>query len=271
MPREAKVLMPHDPSHRRCSLRVSVIVTVMLLGQLGCGTESRDDAGVPLPEIVAKAVAFHGGDVYDHLAISMTITSLSGSFQIETTREGGSFENIVTGLAGPDGVERRVRVTNDAVQEWRDGVEIELDAEGARRARAYVDARVFFPFLPFTLEGGDIQFDDRGIENWHGVALHKVKVTFVSGTSNDADDSYMFWFDPDTGRVEQFGYDFAGGLRYRKAIEFNRVGGILFSDQDNYAIDGGRIPVDTLSPDYVDESMALLSTVVISDISVEPL
>ena len=68
----------------------------------------------------------------------------------------------------------------------------------------------------------------------------------------------MFWFDPDTGRVEQFGYDFNGGLRYRKAVEFNRVGGILFSDQENYAIDGGRIPVDTLSPDYVDESMALL-------------
>ena len=252
-------------------MRVSVIATVLLLGPLGCGTGSRDDAGVPLPEIVAKAIAFHGGDVYDHLAISMTITSLSGSFQIETTREGGSFEQIVTGRVGPDGVERRVRLTNDTVQEWRDGVEIARVDEGVRRARTFVDARVFFPFLPFTLEGGDIQFDDRGIETWHGVALHKVKVTFAAGTSNDADDNYMFWFDPDTGRVEQFGYDFNGGLRYRKAVEFNRVGGILFSNQENYAIDGGRIPVDTLSPDYVDESMALLSTVVISDITVEPM
>ena len=252
-------------------MRVSIIATVLLLGPLGCGTGSLDDTGVPLPEIVAKAIAFHGGDVYDHLAISMTITSLSGSFQVETTREGERFEHIVTGRVGPGGVERRVRLTNDAVQEWRDGVEIQLDDVGVRRARAYVNARVFFPFLPFTLKGGDIQFDDRGIETWQGVALHKVKVTFAVGTSNDADDSYMFWFDPDTGRVEQFGYDFNGGLRYRKAVEFNRVGGMLFSDQENYAIDGGRIPVDTLSPDYVDESMALLSTVVISHITVEPL
>ena len=252
-------------------MRVSVIPAILLLGPLGCGTGSRDDAGVLLPKIVAKAIAFHGGDVYDHLAISMTITSLSGSFQIETTRDGGSFEHIVTGRVGPNSVERRVRLTNDAVQEWRDGVEIELDDEAVRLARAYVDARVFFPFLPFTLEGGDIQFDDLGIENWHGVALHKVKVIFATGTSNDADDSYMFWFDPNTGRVEQFGYDFNGGLRYRKAVEFTRVGGILFSNQENYAIDGGRIPVDTLSPDYVDESMALLSTVVISNITVEPI
>ena len=98
-----------------------------------------------------------------------------------------------------------------------------------------------------------------------------MKVSFTPGTSNDADDAYTFWFDPDTGRVEQFGYDFNGGLRFRKATVFNRVGGVLFSDQENYAIDGGKVPVDTLSPEYVRENMELLSTVVLSDITVEPL
>ena len=253
-------------------MRMLAVTTSLLLGALGgCTTEPSSDPSVPMPEIVTKAIEFHGGDVYDHSAISITITSLSGSFGIETRRTGGNFEHTVTGHAAPDGVERRVELTNDAVREWRDGLETELDDEGARRARAFVDARVFFPLLPFTLEGGDVQFDDRGIENWHGVDLHKVKITFTSGTSNDADDSYMFWFDPNTGRVEQFGYDFSGGLRFRKAAEFNRVGGILFSDQKNYAINGARIPVDRLSPDYVDENMSLLSTVVISDISVDPL
>ena len=228
--------------------------------------------GPSVPEIVAKAIDFHGGDLYEHSRMVMTITSLSGSFQIEATREGGNFEYVVAGMVGrEDPVERRVRLTNDTVQEWRDGVESELDTEGERRARAFADARVFFPLLPYTLKGGDIHFQDRGLETWDGRELRRVRVSFTPGTSNDADDAYTFWFDPDTGRMEQFGYDFDGGLRFRKATAFNRVGGVLFSDQENYAVEGGKVPVDTLLPEYVSEEMELLSTVVISDISVEPL
>ena len=225
-----------------------------------------------LPEIVAKAIDFHGGDLYEHSQIVITITSLSGSFLIEATRDGGNFEYVVTGMVGLDNsVERRVRLTNDTVQEWRDGVETKLDTEGERLARTFANARVFFPLLPYTLKGGNIQFQDRGLETWDNRELRRVRVSFTPGTSNDADDGYTFWFDPDTGRMEQFGYDFDGGLRFRKAIAFNRVGGVLFSDQENYAVNGGKVPVDTLLPDYVAEEMELLSTVVISNISVEPL
>ena len=45
----------------------------------------------------------------------------------------------------------------------------------------------------------------------------------------------------------------------------------MFSTQENYAIDGGRVPVETLSPDYIAANMNLISTVVISDVTVEPL
>jgi len=116
-----------------------------------------------------------------------------------------------------------------------------------------------------------VNYEDLGIETWEGRDLHKVRVSFTPGTSNDADDAYMFWFDPETGQMEQFGYDFDGGLRFRKGIEFQQVGGVIFSTQENYAIDGGRVPVGMLSPSYVAENMSLLSTVVISDVMVEPL
>jgi hypothetical protein len=46
---------------------------------------------------------------------------------------------------------------------------------------------------------------------------------------------------------------------------------VLFSTQENYAIDGGRVPVNMLSPEYVEENMELLSTVTVSNVSVEPL
>ena len=244
------------------------IVVASLAATAACGTSSADP---DLPEIVARAIEHHGGDLYEGSQISMTITSLSGSFQIDATRDGGRFEHVVTDPARDGRPERRVELTNDGVQEWRGGQEVALDAEGERRARAFADARVFFPLLPYTLKGGDIHFEDRGLETWDGRELQRVKVTFTPGTSNDADDAYMFWFDPETGRVEQFGYDFDNGLRFRKATSFQRVGGVLFSDQENYAVDGGKVPVDTLTPEYVAESMRLLSRVVISDVTVEPL
>ena len=250
-----------------------LILLTILAGGTGCGTEnSVSSLSLPLnmPSIVAKSIEFHGGNLYEGSAITMTITSLSGSFQIEATRQGGQFDHAVIGTTR-EGVERRVRVTNDAVQEWRGGEEVELDEQEVTRARAFVDARVFFPLLPYTLNGGDVNYEDLGIETWEGRDLHKIRVSFTPGTSNDADDAYMFWFDPETGQMEQFGYDFDGGLRFRKGIEFQQVGGVIFSTQENYAIDGGRVPVGMLSPSYVAENMSLLSTVVISDVTVEPL
>ena len=248
---------------------VAGVLAAAIVVPAACGGTAAPDPD--LPAIVAQSIAHHGGDLYERSKITMTITSLSGSFDIEATRDGGMFEFMVTNPARGDRPERRVRLNNDGVTEWLDGVESSLDAEGEQRARAFVNARVFFPLLPYTLKGGDIHFEDRGLERWEGRELQRVKVSFAPGTRNDADDAYTFWFDPDSGRVEQFGYDFDNGLRFRRATSFERVGGVLFSDQDNYAVDGGKVPVDTLAPDYVAGTMRLLSTVRISDVTVEPL
>ena len=253
-------------------MRLRRLIPVILLGLAVCGAACSTGAPEPdQPDIVAQSIEFHGGDVYESSRITMTITSLSGSFRIEATRDGSEFEHVVINPAADGRPERRVQLTNDSVTEWRGGEEFPLDEENQRRARAFVDARVFFPLLPYTLKGGDVHFEDRGLETWDGRELRRMKVTFTPGSSNDADDAYTFWFDPETGRVEQFGYDFDNGLRLRKATSFQEVGGVVFSDQENYAVDGGKVPVDTLTPEYVASSMRLLSTVVISDVTVEPL
>ena len=64
-------------------------VTVALAGVLatGCATgEAPSGAQPDLLPIVAKSIEFHGGDVYEHSAVSLTITSLSGS---STSSPGG--------------------------------------------------------------------------------------------------------------------------------------------------------------------------------------
>ena len=73
-------------------MRLSVLTVVIALTSLaGCGPAGRSaDPGPVLPDIIQTAIDFHGGDLYEGSRMTMTITSLSGSFQIEATREGGA-------------------------------------------------------------------------------------------------------------------------------------------------------------------------------------
>ena len=63
------------------------IVAAVAVAAVACGPAPAP--GPPLPEIVEKAIAYHGGDLYERSRIRMTISSLSGSFDIEAMRDGG--------------------------------------------------------------------------------------------------------------------------------------------------------------------------------------
>ncbi len=255
---------------RRRLLAGLIVVGCTLV--IGPGAVRAQEKVTRLP-IVDKAIEFHGGDLYESSVISLRVESLSGGFDL-TAKLGEQFAYTVSGEVGrEEKYLRKVNYTNDSVQEWRDGVEQQLDEQTAQRARDFVNARAYFPFLPYGLNGDNVFKEDLGLETWEGRQLHKVRVSFRAGTSTDADDTYMYWFDPETGRVEALAYDFKvgnGGLRFRKPIAYQKVGGILYSDQENYAVNGQGFSVDLLTPEYIRNEMKLLSTVRISNIKVEP-
>jgi len=134
-------------------------------------------------------------------------------------------------------------------------------------------ARVYFVYLPFRLNDDSAIKQDLGMEIWNDRPLHKVKVSFVPGSSSGAEDEFLYWFDPETARLEQFAYSFSGdpgGLRFRTAFDYRRVGGILFFDQENRGVDGDGRSVDEIRPDSV-ASWDLVSTVTLHEIKVQPL
>ena len=59
-------------------------------------------------------------------------------------------------------------------------------------------------------------------------------------------------------------------MRFRRAFNYRRVGGILFFDQENWGIDGPGLGVDQIDPEFV-RSLPHVSTVELEDIRVEPL
>jgi hypothetical protein len=222
--------------------------------------------------IVDRAIEHHGGDRYAASETALDLCSLSGCFHLVVRVDGGLYDYDVRGEVR--GVERRVRASNDRVERWDDGEPAALDPEGERRARDFVDARVYFPFLPYRLNDPGVYKQDLGLERWGERELHKVKVTFERGSSSAAEDEYLYWFDPGSGRLEQFAYSFAGspgGLRFRRGHGHRRVGGLLFFDQENLGVDEDGLAVDQVTPEFVAARMRKVSDVVLRGIAVRSL
>jgi hypothetical protein len=223
-------------------------------------------------DMVDRAIAMHGGEIYRNSEIALTMSSKSGDFRIEVKNNDGVYDYRVTDLRADSGtVYRHSNLGenySDILERYENGEAVELDEEGRAAVSNAVAARVWFAFLPLRLNDGNTYKEDQGLETWNGRQLHRVKVTFEAGTSNRSQDAYAFWFDPETARLEQFAYSFDGGLRFRPLENYRQVGGVMFYDQPNFAIDGPGLSVDLITPEYVENEMELLSTVYLKDIEV---
>ena len=145
--------------------------------------------------IVDRAIAFHGGELYRHSTAELDICSKSGCFHLWVKADGDAWEHRVSGQVRDRLL--KVRATHDAVEAWEDGEPLAI-AGKEQSYRDFAMARVYFPFLPYRLNDPSVLKQDLGLVDWEGRKLHRVKVTFESGSSTDADDEYMYWFDPET-------------------------------------------------------------------------
>lgn len=262
------------------AMRTSLLAACLALAPSAAAAQTPSATSAEPPkverlEIVDRAIAHHGGDLYERSKTAMTICSRSGCFGLTVRREGGRFQYLVEEQGEDGAAGRRVRVSNDRAEEWRDGEWVELSGEEAQRARDFASARVYFPFLPYRLNDPATYKQDLGLERWGDEELHKVKVSFAPGSSTAASDQYLYWFDPTSGRLVQFAYDFGqgerAGVRFRRLVEPRRAGGILFADQTNLGAEAPDIQVDVVTPEFVAQEMREVSNVTLQDITVEPL
>lgn len=252
-------------SLRRLLLTWTLVLVPIVTPAQGATLQSRVD-------IVDRAIEHHGGEIYRHSETELDLCSKSGCFQVTARLDGDRWAYTVSGKSG--GSQLRVRSAHDALTIHRNGVEETVAADKEQRFRDWAMARVYFCFLPFRLNDPSVYKQDLGLVDWDGRRLHKVKVTFEVGTSTDAGDRYMYWFDPETARLEYLAYSYddnGGGIRFRRAIRHRRVGGLLFFDQENYGIDGPGLSVDAIDAAYVRDAMRHVSTVRLEDIQVRAL
>lgn len=259
---------------------LAALALLFLLAPLGTPARTAPDDDLPEPQrrldIVDRSIEHHGGDLYDAVDVEFTIRSRSGEFRVRSRRDAGVYRTVITETVdhGEQTAERVVDVSNDAVSLTLGGT-VQDVSDSEQRWRDFASARTYFPFLPYRLNDPSVAKRDLGLETWDGRQLHKVLVTFDTGSSTDASDQYLYWFDPETARLEQLAYSFGegegAGLRFRKLTNFRRVGGLLFADHENYGVDGRELPVTAITPAFVADEMEKVSTVLVEDLRVEPL
>jgi hypothetical protein len=167
---------------------------------------------------------------------------------------------------------------------WEGGAAKPVPPEDEARRRRFVSARVYFAFLPYRLNDPGVEKLDFGIVDWEGRRLHKVRIRFGGGPraaggdegaeTAQTSDEYMYWLDPESGEVVYFAYDFVGepnGIRFRRAFNPRRIGGILFFDQENLGLDGDGLDVGAIDPRFVAERLKPISKVELSRIEVRPI
>ena len=260
----------------RCRRRRWAAVTAVLAlatgGTLAAGPAGAEDGDGDGVEMVARSIEHHGGEIYRHSEASLELCSGSGCYRMTVRTDGGLYRHEV---AGPyRGHTRTVRADNDSVTASRNGEPLIVTGEARQALRDWATARIYFAFLPYRLNDPAVIQEDLGIEEWEGRRLHKVKVTFEAGSSTDAEDEYLYWFDPETARLEQLAYSFQGrpgGLRFRRLEGYRRIGGILFFDQVNLGVEGDDLSVDQIDPAFVRERMREVSRVKLREITVRSL
>ena len=222
-------------------------------------------------DIVDRAIEYHGGELFERSRVRLTVASRSGSFDVDSTTDGDRFEYVIRTANASDG--RVYRRDNTMLEMTENGEPMEMDEVAQVRAESYVNQRMYFLFLPYKLNDPGTWKEDEGLEEWNGRQLHRVRITFAAGSSAGADSAYIYWFDPETARLEKFAYDYSEGtgLRFRTLRNYRRIGGLLFYDADNYGLntaDGG-LTVDDINPAYVEEELPLVSRIEHRDIDVE--
>ena len=223
-------------------------------------------------EIVDRAIEHHGGEIYRSNSATLDVCSKSGCFHLETRAYRDGFHYTVSGRSRD--AELEVASSGEGLTVSKDGKPLVLGPGDDQRYRDWAMARIYFCFLPYRLNDPGVHKKDLGLVDWDGRRLHRVKVTFEPESSTDATDQYIYWFDPESARLEYFAYSYddnGGGLRFRRTVNHRRVGGVLFFDQENFGVEGPGLSVDAIDPAYVREKMRHISTVRLKEIHLRAL
>ncbi len=223
----------------------------------------------PALEIVDKAIEVHGGDRYDHMFLEFDFRGR----HYTANRNNGRFTYTREFLEG----DRNVKdiLTNEHFVRLISGDTVNLPESKSNAYKNSVNGVIYFALLPQALNDPAVNLELIGESKINNKDYYKVKVTFNElGGGKDFDDVFVYWFDKESFRMDYFAYLFysdGGGIRFREAVDFKNINGILFADYNNFALSDTTFDVTLIDSLFIQGKLDLLSEIKLENIRVTQL
>ncbi|MCH7398237.1 hypothetical protein MM236_09565 [Belliella sp. DSM 107340] len=218
-------------------------------------------------KIVDQAILAHGGEVFEKIKISFDFrnrhyTIFKSQNAFEYTREFIDSIGIVKDILNNEGFTRKI---NDEI--------VKLEEERLKAFSNSVNSVAYFAYLPYGLNDPAVFKTYIGETAIDGKNYHLIKVTFSEeGGGEDFDDEFLFWINQDSFLMDYLAYSYhtdGGGVRFRKAINRHKIGGLILQDYENYKPIDETIPVEEMEALYKKGDLELLSEILLEKVEVE--
>lgn len=214
-------------------------------------------------KIINKAIAAHGGKLYDSAHYSFKFRGNTYRFKntgtdYEYWKETKTDSNLIRDYLKNDTFFRSE--FNKRVK----GKRINLTEKETKNAKGAINSVIYFATLPHKLN--DKAVNSKYIESTaiKGRNYDVIEVTFnKEGGGEDHDDEFYYWINKDTNKIDYLAYNYTvnkGGVRFRSAYNRSVVDGITFQDYVNYKAEVGT-PLKDLPALYEAEKLKEISTI----------
>ena len=215
-------------------------------------------------QIVDSAIEAHGGSAYDAFELAFdfrerhyTASRKDGRFIYtrEFTDSTGRIKDVLDN-------DRFTRFRNDKV------VELSDEREGAFTRS--VNSVIYFALLPYGLNDDPVNKSFVKETTIEGKPYDLIRVTFDVHEGGHQD-IYLYWFHRDNHTMDYFAYSYetdGGGIRFRKAVNPRKEGGILWQDYINYRPEDETVSIDSLEGMFISGKLRKLSEIKMENIVV---
>ncbi|MDQ3394938.1 MAG: hypothetical protein M3512_12605 [Bacteroidota bacterium] len=219
-------------------------------------------------EIVNKTIEVHGGSNYNTVMISFDFRDKKYTARISN----GKFKYT---RAFEDSLGMVLDVLdNNGFTRFINEKEVALSEDWEKKYSNSVNSVIYFAIMPNPLNDPAVNKQLIGEDTIAGNLYNKIKVTFAKiGGGEDFNDNFIFWIHKQNFTIDFFAYDYeteGGGSRFRKAINPQRIGGILFLDYINYE-PIAEAPLENYHLLYQDQQLKEVSVISLKNIKVDQL
>ncbi len=246
------------------TLAIVTCLTFMLAACSSPAKEHTEETAAPkskVQEVIDKAIAFHGMEGLGNADFSLTFREMGYTY----SNANGMYEYTRTQTDSTGALIYDV-MNNEGLIRYINDKEAEINEERRAAFTRSINSVVYFFRLPYGLNDAAVIKEYIGEADIKGKTYHEIKVTFAQeGGGEDFDDVFLYWFDQEDYSMDYFAYLYhtdGGGMRFREAINPQRVNGVLVQDYVNLRPENEDIDIMTIDELYEAGELKVLSEII---------